>query len=194
MFGYVEQKLLDRLQKNFKFRHMFGRNNKFCGVKYHFPVHLLSYTFLTSLALLPFISWAISMKLQVIFLWLIGGDWRKVPFDDQRRRSSNIAAMAAILDLLSVDYLTNGPIFLWLIGGDWRKIPFDDQNRHSSNMAAILDLASVEYLTIACVDRSDFFVAHWGYWRKVLLSIISSVAHPRWPIRPSSWIWIPLIF
>jgi hypothetical protein len=45
-----------------------------------------------------------------------------VPFDDQRHRSSNMAAMAAILDLVSVDYLTNacassGPIFWWLIGG-----------------------------------------------------------------------------
>jgi hypothetical protein len=41
------------------------------------------------------------------FVWLIGGDWRKVPFDDQCRRSSNMAATAAILGLVSVDYLTN---------------------------------------------------------------------------------------
>jgi hypothetical protein len=34
----------------------------------------------------------------VRFLWLIGGEWRKVPFDDQRRRSFK---MAAILDLVS---------------------------------------------------------------------------------------------
>jgi hypothetical protein len=47
------------------------------------------------------------------------GNWRKVPFDDQRRRSSNIAAMAAILDLVSVDYLMNVCVdfFWWLIGG-----------------------------------------------------------------------------
>jgi hypothetical protein len=44
--------------------------------------------------------------------------------------------MAAILDLVSLDYLTNasgwtGPIFLWLIGGDWRKVCYDDQRRRS---------------------------------------------------------------
>jgi hypothetical protein len=39
-----------------------------------------------------------------IFLWLIGGDWRKVPFDDHLRHSSK---MATILDLVSVNYLTN---------------------------------------------------------------------------------------
>jgi hypothetical protein len=41
------------------------------------------------------------------FFWLFGDGWRKVPFDDQRRRSFKIATMAAILDLVSVDYLTN---------------------------------------------------------------------------------------
>jgi hypothetical protein len=57
------------------------------------------------------------------------------------------------------------PIFLWLIGGDWRKVPFDDLRYRSSNMAAmaaILDFVSVDYLANACVDWSDFFVAHWG--------------------------------
>jgi hypothetical protein len=29
-------------------------------------------------------------------------------------------------------------------------------------MAAILDLVSVDYLTNACVDWFNFFVAHWG--------------------------------
>jgi hypothetical protein len=29
-------------------------------------------------------------------------------------------------------------------------------------MAAILDLVPVNYVTNACVDWSDFFVAHWG--------------------------------
>jgi hypothetical protein len=42
-----------------------------------------------------------------IFFWLIGGDWRKVPFNDQCRRSFKMAATAPILDLVSVDYLTN---------------------------------------------------------------------------------------
>jgi hypothetical protein len=30
------------------------------------------------------------------FFWRIGGDWRKIPFDDQRRRSFKMAAAAAI--------------------------------------------------------------------------------------------------
>jgi hypothetical protein len=42
-----------------------------------------------------------------IFLWLIGGDKRKVPFDDQLRCSSKMAATAAILDMIFVDYRTN---------------------------------------------------------------------------------------
>jgi hypothetical protein len=42
-----------------------------------------------------------------IFWWLIGGDWRKVPFDDQLRYSSKMATMPAILDLVSIDSLTN---------------------------------------------------------------------------------------
>jgi hypothetical protein len=57
------------------------------------------------------------------------------------------------------------PIFLWLIGGDSRKVPFNDQLRHSFKMAttaAILDLVSVDFLTNAWVDWSDFLVAHWG--------------------------------
>jgi hypothetical protein len=38
-----------------------------------------------------------------IFLLLIGGDYRKVPFYDQLRRSSKVAITAAILDFFSVD-------------------------------------------------------------------------------------------
>jgi hypothetical protein len=40
-------------------------------------------------------------------LWLIGSDWWKVPFDDKRRHSFNMATMALILDFISVHYLTN---------------------------------------------------------------------------------------
>jgi hypothetical protein len=42
-----------------------------------------------------------------IFLWLIGGDYRKIRFDDQLRRSSKMATTPAILDLVSIDFLTN---------------------------------------------------------------------------------------
>jgi hypothetical protein len=52
-----------------------------------------------------------------------------------------MAAMLAILDLVSIDFLTNAWVdwsdFWWLIGGNWRKVPFDDQHRRSSNMAAM---------------------------------------------------------
>jgi hypothetical protein len=43
-------------------------------------------------------------RLLRFFLWLIGGEWRKIPFDDQCRRSFK---MAAILDLVPINYLTN---------------------------------------------------------------------------------------
>jgi hypothetical protein len=53
-----------------------------------------------------------------VALW---GSLRKVPFDVQRRCSSNMAAMAAILDLVSVIIwrmpASTGRIFSWLIGG-----------------------------------------------------------------------------
>jgi hypothetical protein len=79
-----------------------------------------------------------------------------------------MAAAAAILDLVSVDSLTNAWVdcdFLVAHWGDWRKGPFDDQCHHSSNMAAtaaILDFISIDFLTNTCVIWSDFFVAHWG--------------------------------
>jgi hypothetical protein len=43
--------------------------------------------------------------------------------------------------------------------------PFDDQLRRSSKMAAtaaILVFVSVDFLTNASVEWSDFWVAHWG--------------------------------
>jgi Fe-S cluster assembly iron-binding protein IscA len=78
-----------------------------------------------------------------------------------------MAATATILDLVSVNYLTN----TWV---DWSDLgilgvteegSFDDQHCRSSNMAAtaaIFDLVSVDYLTNAWVDWSNFFVAYWG--------------------------------
>jgi hypothetical protein len=56
--------------------------------------------------------------------------------------------MAAILDLVSVDYLrSTGPIFLWLIGGDWTKVPVDDQHRRF--LGDHLGF-SIDFLTNAC--------------------------------------------
>jgi hypothetical protein len=39
-----------------------------------------------------------------IFLWLIGGDYRKVPFDDQLRRSSKKAATTATTAILDFGF------------------------------------------------------------------------------------------
>jgi hypothetical protein len=38
-------------------------------------------------------------------------DWRKIPVDDQHLRPFKMAVMAAILDLVSVDYLTNASVY-----------------------------------------------------------------------------------
>jgi hypothetical protein len=57
--------------------------------------------------------WFLSIRRQTpglihpIFLRLIGGDYRKVPFDDELHHSSKMVATAAILDVVSVDFLTN---------------------------------------------------------------------------------------
>jgi Fe-S cluster assembly iron-binding protein IscA len=70
-----------------------------------------------------------------------------------------MATTVAILDVVSVNYLTNAsvdwPNFFVAYSGEWRKVPFDDQCRHSFKMvtmAAVLDLVSVYYLTNAGVD------------------------------------------
>jgi hypothetical protein len=38
-----------------------------------------------------------------------------------------------------------------------------------------------------------FLCGSLGVTRGRFLSMISSAAHPRWPLRPPSWIWFPLI-
>ena len=109
-------------------------------------------------------------SINLIFLLLIGDDYRKVPFENQRRHSSKMAATAAILNLFSVNLRTNASLdwsdlFLLLIGGDYRKLPFKNQRRHSSKMAttaAILNLFSVNLRTNALLDWSDFLVANSG--------------------------------
>jgi hypothetical protein len=66
-----------------------------------------------------------------------GGNWRTFPFDDQLRHSSKMAATAAILDLVSIDFLTNWSNFLLAHWGDWRKVPFNDQRCHSFNISLL---------------------------------------------------------
>jgi hypothetical protein len=88
------------------------------------------------------------------------------------------------------------PIYLWLIGGDERKVPFNDQLRHSSKItatAAILDLVSIDFLTNAWVDWSDFLGGSLGVTGGRFLLMTSAAAHPTWPLRQPSWIWFPSI-
>jgi hypothetical protein len=93
------------------------------------------------------------------FLRLIGGDYRKVPFDDQLCRSSKMAATAAILDLVSVDFVTVCVDWsdFWVAHWGWL-----EESSFRWSMPAILDLVSIDFLTNAWVDWSDFLVAHWG--------------------------------
>jgi hypothetical protein len=58
--------------RNFKFGHMFCRNKKSCSVKSRFPVHLLQ--ILDNIGSLPFISWAISMKLSDYYFFMPSTD------------------------------------------------------------------------------------------------------------------------
>jgi hypothetical protein len=59
--------------------------------------------------------------------------------------------------------------------------------------AAILDLVSIDILPNACVDWSDFSVAHWGVTGGRFLSMTSAAAHPTWPLRQPSLICFPSI-
>jgi hypothetical protein len=109
--------------------------------------------------------------LGILFLWLIGCDWRKVPFNDHRRRSFKMAATAAILDLVSVEKYGNrlGRLVRFFCG---LLAVTSDQRRRSFNMAAtvaILDLISVDYRLCRLVR---FFVANRGRF----LSMTSAAA------------------
>jgi hypothetical protein len=132
-------------------------------------------------------------SIHLIFLWLIGGD--------QLCRSSEMAATAAILDLVSVDYSTNARVdwsyfsvayWGWLEEGSirWSALPLI-QDRHCD--AAILDLVSVDFLTNAWVDLSDFFSWLIGATGGRFLSMTSAAAHSTWLLRQRSWIWFPSI-
>jgi hypothetical protein len=61
----------------------------------------------TKLGYAPDLAGQTPGSIDSISLRHIGGDYRKLPFDDQLRRSSKMAAMATILDLVSIDFLTN---------------------------------------------------------------------------------------
>jgi hypothetical protein len=54
-------------------------------------------------------GWLSDKRLGLLAQYFVayGGDWRKVPVNDQRHLSFKMVTMAAILDLVSVDYLTN---------------------------------------------------------------------------------------
>jgi hypothetical protein len=64
---------------------------------------------------------------------------------------------------------------------------------------AYASVASVSVLTFGFRQLEDkrlgrlirFFYGLLGVPRGGFLSMISSAAHPRWPLRPPSWIWFP---
>jgi hypothetical protein len=101
-------------------------------------------------------------SIDLIFLWLIGGDYRKVHFDDQLGCSSK---MAAILDFgFRRLQDKHGRLFRFLCGslGAARGTFISMIGSAAHPRAAILDLVSVYPTTNAWVDSSDFSVAYWG--------------------------------
>jgi hypothetical protein len=89
------------------------------------------------------------------FWWLIGSDWRKVPFDDQLRHSSKMAAAAAILELVSIDFLTNA-CDLGVTGGRFHSMfkapPLIQDGRYGRHLGFWFPL----------IFWSDILVPHWG--------------------------------
>jgi hypothetical protein len=122
-----------------------------------------------SLILFPLIFWPTVYWSD--FLVAHWSDWRKVPFDDQRCRSSNMATMAAILELVSVNYLTNACVD-WsdFLVAHWGVInlhhipllpkpylPYTQTTSHSSAYAT-----PCVALVFTCIDA--VVVVTNGYW------------------------------
>jgi hypothetical protein len=105
------------------------------------------------------------------FLWLIEGDWRKVPFVDRQ---------AAILDFVSVDYLTNG----WVDCSDFFVAYWGWLEEGSSRWLVpqliqdgTYDLVSIDSLTRNA--RVRYFCGLLGVTGGRFLSITSATAHSR---------------
>jgi hypothetical protein len=135
------------------------------------------------------------------FLWLIWGEERKVPFDDQLCRSSKMAATAMILDLVSVDYRTNACVdwskfsVAYLRWGEegsfrWSALPLVQNGRYGHDLG--FGFRRLEDKRLGRLIR--FFCGSLGVTRGRFLAMISSVANPRWLLRPPSWISFPSIF
>jgi hypothetical protein len=57
-------------------------------------------------------------------------------------------------------------------------------------MPDILDLVTIDFLTNAWVDWSDFFGGSLGVTGRRFLSM---TAHPKWRLQQPSWVWFPSI-
>jgi hypothetical protein len=96
-------------------------------------------------------------------LWYIGGDYRKVSFDDQLCHSSKIAT---ILDLVHrLEHKCLGRLmqfFCDLLGVIRRRFLSMINSSKMATTAAIMDLVSIDFLTNSWVNWSYFLVGHWG--------------------------------
>ena len=106
----------------------------------------------------PLTFWFPSNNLRTVhpfdlkFFLVVGLYERKVPFDDGCRWTSNMATMAAILNLVSVEYLENcspvWPEIFLMVALYERNVPFHDGCRQTSKMAAILNLLSDIFIQV----------------------------------------------
>jgi hypothetical protein len=101
-----------------------------------------------------------------IFLWLIGGDYRKVPFDDQLCRSSKMATPSWIWFPLSDFLVAHWGWLAWLEEGSfrWSAPPLIQNGRSARHLGFGFHRFSYQCWVHS---GSDFLVAHWGNWRKV---------------------------
>jgi hypothetical protein len=133
-----------------------------------------------------------------IFLWLIGGDYRKVPIDDQLCRSSKMATTAAILDF-SFSRLQDkrlGLLIRFLCGSlgvtRGRFLLMISSAARPRWLLRPLSWISFPSIEDKCLGRLiQFFCGSLGVTRGRFLSMISSAAHPRWP---PPWILVSVDF
>jgi hypothetical protein len=113
--------------------------------------------------------------------------YRTVPFDDQLRRSSKMAATAAILHfgLRRLEDKRLG----WLIQFFCGSLGVTRGRFHLMNSSA-----SHPRWPQRPPSWIWFPSSLLGVTRGRFLSMISSAAHPRWPLWLPYWIWFPLIF
>jgi hypothetical protein len=132
-----------------------------------------------------------------IFLWVIGGDWRKVPGNNKCRHLFKMASTAAIFGFhwLSDKRLSRQVWFFvaywgWVEEGSfrWTAPPLIQDGRCSSRL-----VFGSHQLSDECLGQLvRLFCGLLGVTGGRFLSMISAAAHSRW--QPS-WIWfLPIIW